>query len=279
VRRALLAYAGLCLVSATAVYAVAFDTRRGVSWDSYALRAATAQRGIPRVRAASSGLVDTIDVGSLVLLGGGLVAVALILRRPWAALASALLIAAANATTQALKPLLDAAHPFGEPRTELQSSFPSGHATVAMSIAAAAVLVAPAASKLVVALAGAAYAAGVGISLLLQASHYPSDVAGAYLLTGAWAGVVAALLPDRARRRANESARGGLVAAGVAVAAFAVAVAVAVHTHPGVVVRIQVQTKLMLVLAVLAALALAVAAVLALLLQARALRSASTTRS
>ncbi len=278
VRSALLAFAGLCAALAIVVYVIAFDTGRGLGWDAHVLQAATAERAIPSVQNASSGLFDTIDVGSLVLLGGGIVGVALLLGRRRAALAAALLIAGANATTQALKPGLGALHPFGDARAQIHSSFPSGHATVAMSIALAAVLVAPTGWKLLAALGGAAYAAAVGISLLVQASHYPSDVAGAFLLTGAWA-AIAALLTDRPEETRTGSVRAGLAAAGLAVAAFVVLVMVAVHRHPGIVFRLHAETKLVFALAVLSGLALAICAGLALLLQASALRSASTTRS
>jgi membrane-associated phospholipid phosphatase len=278
-RLPLLVFAGLCAALALVVYVIAFDTGRGLGWDVFVLQAATAKRDIPSVQDASSGLIDTIDIASLVLLGGGIVGVALLLGRRRTALAAALLVAGANATTQALKPALGHLHPFGDPRAQIQSSFPSGHATVAMSIALAAVLVAPAGWKVLVALAGAAYAAGVGISLLVQASHYPSDVAGAYLLTGAWAGAMAALLMDRPGEAKAGSRRSGLIAAGLAVAAFGVVVAVAVDRHPGIVFQLHAQTKLVFALVVLAGLALAVCAGFAILLQATALRSVSTTRS
>ena len=279
VRSALLAFAGLCAALAIVVYVIAFDTGRGLGWDAHVLQAATAERAIPSVQNASSGLIDTIDVGSLVLLGGGIVGVALLLGRRRAALGAALLLAGANATTQALKPGLGALHPFGDARAQIHSSFPSGHATVTMSVALAAVLVAPTGWNLLAALGGAAYAAAVGISLLVQASHYPSDVAGAYLVTGAWAGAVAALLPELLEETRPGSVRAGLIAAAGAVAAFGVAVAVAVHEHPGIVVRVHLETRLVFALALLAGLALAVTAGYALLLQATALRSASTTRS
>jgi len=279
VRSALLAFAGLCAALAIVVYVIAFDTGRGLGWDAHVLQAATAERAIPSVQNASSGLIDTIDVGSLVLLGGGIVGVALLLGRRRAALGAAVLLAGANATTQALKPGLGALHPFGDARAQIHSSFPSGHATVTMSVALAAVLVAPTGWNLLAALGGAAYAAAVGISLLVQASHYPSDVAGAYLVTGAWAGAVAALLPELLEETRPGSVRAGLIAAAGAVAAFGVAVAVAVHEHPGIVVRVHLETRLVFALALLAGLALAVTAGYALLLQATALRSASTTRS
>jgi len=277
-RRPPLLYAGVCLALAVAVYVVAFDAARGRSWDAHVLHAATADRSIPSVRSASATLIDTIDIGSLILLGGGIVAAALLLGRVRAAIEAALVIVFANASTQVLKPLLGHVEPFGR-RGELGSSFPSGHSTVAMSIALAAVLAAPTAWKLVVSFAGAAYAAGVGISLLVQASHYPSDVAGAFLLTGAWAGAIAALFPHRPQPPEPRAIRAGFVAAGAAAVAFAIAVAVVVETHPGIVLRIHVQTRLVFAFTVLAAIAVAVAAGLALVVQATALRRASTTRS
>jgi membrane-associated phospholipid phosphatase len=278
-RRALLVFAGVCLALAVFVYVTAFDTGRGLAWDAFVLEAATAQRDIASVQAASSELVDTIDIGSLVLLGGGVVGMALLLGRTRAAIGAAIVIAGANATTQILKPALGSLHPFGEPRARFDSGFPSGHATVAMSIALAAVLASPEGWKLLAGLAGAAYAAAVGISLLIQASHYPSDVAGAYLLAGAWAGAVAALVSDAPGAPPRGSMRTGAIAVVVAVAAFAVVVAVSLHEHPGIVLRVHAQTKLVFALVVLAGLALAVSAGLALLLQASALRSVSTTRS
>jgi membrane-associated phospholipid phosphatase len=252
----------LWLALAVAVFVFALHTARGLRWDSVILRAATAGRDIPSVRSASAGLIETISIGSLVLLGGGLVAVSLLLGRTRAALGAVLTIGAANGTTQAFKPLL------GEDR------FPSGHATVAMSLALAAVLVSPSAWKLLAGLLGGSYAAGVGVSLVIQAAHYPSDVAAGYLVAGAWAGAVSALVPDAPDTPTRGSARAGAIAAVVAVSAFAVAVAIAVVEHPGIVVRVEDRTKLVFSLAVLAGLALAVAVA-----QAIALRSAATTRS
>jgi membrane-associated phospholipid phosphatase len=266
VRRALLLYAGICLALAVAVYAFAFHSARGVSWDAEIEHAATGGQDIPTVKAASEGLIETISIGSLVLLGGGLVVVALLLGRTRAALAATVVIAGANATTQLLKPL--AGH----------DRFPSGHATVAMSLALAAVLVSPPAWKVVTGMVGGAYAAGVGVSLVIQAAHFPSDVSAGYLVAGTWAGVVAFVLPETPAEPRPGSIRLGLVAAGLAVTGFVVAVAVAVVEHPGIVVRVEDRTKLVFALAVLAGLALAVAVAPA-AIQAIALRKASTTRS
>ena len=265
VRRALALYAGACLTLAVAVFLFAFHTSRGSFWDLEILQAATAGRDIPRVQSASEGLVETISIGSLVLLGGGLVVVAVLLGRTRAALGAVLVIAGANVTTQILKQL-------GNDR------FPSGHATVAMSLALAAVLVAPPAWKLLAGLAGGVYAAGVGVSLVIQAAHFPSDVAAGYLIAGGWAGAVGAVLPEKRGDPAARSTRAGAIAAAVAVTGFAIAVGVAVVEHPGIVVRVEDRTKLVFALTVLAGLAVLVAVAFA-AIQAMALRRASTTRS
>jgi membrane-associated phospholipid phosphatase len=218
------------------------------------------------VQAASAGLIDTISIGSLVLLGGGLVTVALLLGRRRAALGAVIVIGGANVTTHVLKPLIR------------EDRFPSGHATVSMSLALAAVLVSPPAWKLLAGLIGAAYAAGVGVSLVIQAAHYPSDVAAGYLVCGVWAGATGALLAEDREVREPRSTGAGLIAAAVAIAGFAVAVTVAVVEHPGIVVRVEDRTKLVFALTVLVGLALVVAVGFA-AIQAIALRSASTTRS
>ncbi len=192
--------------------------------------------------------------------------VALLLGRARAALGALLVIGGANATTQVLKHLGN-------------DLFPSGHATVAMSLALAAVLVAPPAWKVLAGLAGSAYAAGVGVSLVIQAAHFPSDVAAGYLVAGCWAGAVGALLVESPEKEERpRSVRAGLPAAVIAVTGFAVAVVVAVVEHPGIVVRVEDRTKLVFALTVLAGLAVLVALAFA-VIQAMALRSASATRS
>ena len=94
----------------------------------------------------------------------------------------------ANLTTQILKALL--AHPRYQPilgyRQIGSTSFPSGHAAASLSIALALVLVAPRAWRVPAALVGAAFALCIGLSVLVVNHHYPSDVLGGWLVTGAW---------------------------------------------------------------------------------------------
>ncbi len=100
------------------------------------------------------------------------------------ALAAAALVAGANVTTQLLKVVL--AHPRVQPALGVDSlgpeAFPSGHATASMSIALAAVLVAPGRWRATVATTAAAYVIGVCSSVLVLGWHFPSDVLGGLLV-------------------------------------------------------------------------------------------------
>jgi membrane-associated phospholipid phosphatase len=113
-----------------------------------------------------------------------LAGIALYRRRPRHALAVILLVGGANLLTQILKVLL--AHPrhhdfLGDAQLQA-TAFPSGHATASMALAFAAVLVAPHAWRPFVAVAGSVFALAVSESIVLLAWHFPSDVAGGYLV-------------------------------------------------------------------------------------------------
>jgi membrane-associated phospholipid phosphatase len=134
------------------------------------------------------------------------VLVALATRRFRIALAVTAILIGANFTTELLKPLL--AHPRSSdlfrslPGTPPigASSWPSGHATAAMSLALASVLAAPARLRPFVAAAGAVFAVAVSYSFLALAWHYPTDVIGGYLVAAIWTLLaVAAVLSADAR--------------------------------------------------------------------------------
>lgn len=107
----------------------------------------------------------------------------------------------ANVTTQVLKPLLATSRdrPYFEDQFP-HDTFPSGHATGAMSIALAAILVAPPDRRRVVAVVGLAYALVVGAAIVLAGDHFPSDALGGFAVAAAWAALAAATL-TRARPR------------------------------------------------------------------------------
>lgn len=267
-RRLFLAYAAACALLCAAVYAVALGWWRGRAFDAAIFGQAAGTARLATVDRLSANAVHTIDVGSLVLLGGGLVLLALLRGRVGDALAAAVVIVGANVTTQLLKPALGRLDPLGgDALRAFHGSYPSGHATVAMSLALAAVLAAPAALKSPAALLGAAYAAAIGVSLLVQQWHYASDVAGGYLVAGSWAGLAAAALPRGGAGARVESVRAGIALAAAVVLAFLVVVVLALHRHPGALFHFEYRRHLLFAAVAVPLLALVVAAGPAALLQ------------
>jgi hypothetical protein len=136
----------------------------------------------------------TISVASIVLLGGAIVLVALVRRRPRLAIGAGVLIAGSVLTSEALK------HTLGRPALDVvaplydKASYPSGHTTIAMALGVSATLVAPRRHRALVAVVGIAFAATVGCSMLVTASHRPSDMIGAAFVVTAWAAGVARFL-------------------------------------------------------------------------------------
>lgn len=230
-RRDLAALGLAAVVLAALLYLGAVHSEPGQRLDNAAFGRLAADRN-PVAVAATEELLQTVSVSSLALLGGALMALAAVRRRLDLAVAAGVLIAGANLTTQLLKltlprPELVAGPELG-PGTGL-GTLPSGHATVAMSLALALALVAPPATRAVAAVVGGAYAIGVGVATLALDWHRPSDVLTAYLVATAWAALVAAALArrDRPSARAASSGRaarlGGLAAAALGTAFLAVA--------------------------------------------------------
>ncbi|HUO69844.1 MAG TPA: phosphatase PAP2 family protein [Solirubrobacteraceae bacterium] len=158
-----------------------------------------------RVDPIASVIAHLCNPKPFVYLGAAVVLVALVRRRFDVALVVGLILLGANVTTQLLKPLLAA------PRSGLPGeitisavSWPSGHATAAMSLALCSVLAAPARARPAVAAVGALFAIAVSYSFLTLGWHYPSDVLGGYLVASAWTLLgIAALLAVRRRAPAE----------------------------------------------------------------------------
>jgi len=132
-----------------------------------------------------------------------IVAAALARRRPRVALAVAVVVPTAIGIAELLKPLL--AHPHDSVGWQWvgPASWPSGHATAAMTLALCALLVAPHRLRPLVAALGGAFAVAVGCSLLILAWHMPSDVLGGYLLATLCVSLaLVAMGPDWDRPRA-----------------------------------------------------------------------------
>ncbi|HTU96305.1 MAG TPA: phosphatase PAP2 family protein [Solirubrobacteraceae bacterium] len=129
---------------------------------------------------------DLCDPHRYVFLAAIPVIVALVRGRPRVAAMLVFVLLCANETTQLLKPLLTG------PRDQAPgvwidtASWPSGHATAAMSLALCSVIAAPARRRPVVAGVMAAFAIAVSYSFLELGWHYPSDVLGGFLVAGTW---------------------------------------------------------------------------------------------
>jgi hypothetical protein len=189
-----LAAGGLLGLAATAF--VALRTSAGLRLDETVLDAVS-----------STALVDDmvhVDLRSLshwlialLLLALGLLALlALVRLRFDLVLAAVIVVAGANPTTHFLQHDL-----FTRPGLSPEvNGLPSQHMTVALSVALAALIVAPRAWRSVVAIGVSAAATLVGVSLVLGRWHRPSDVIAAVFVCVVWA-AVGLLVAGLVRRR------------------------------------------------------------------------------
>ena len=216
----------LCALAAGALFALAVHTSRGQRIDDLT-RGGEALSAFPRASAATARLLDTISVSSLLLFGLGIMAFALLRGRPWLAAGAGAVVAGANLTTQALKGHFDRPDLVDGGPT-IAGAWPSGHATVAMSLAMALVLVAPAGLRWTTALGGCAYATAVGLAVIALDWHRPSEVVGAYLVAVGWTAAVAALLVAAGEGAGAGERRGGSGAGALAALAIGLAFAAVV---------------------------------------------------
>lgn len=150
----------------------------------------------PRARRASDRVIATVSASSLGFLGAALVGTALARRRQRLAVAVATVLLGANATTEVLKSRFLPRPPLLAGGALPQPTYPSGHATVAMSIAVGLVLVVPSRWRVLAAVLGLGYACAIGTAVLTAGWHRPSDSMGAYLVVVGWAAAVSALLVE-----------------------------------------------------------------------------------
>lgn len=74
------------------------------------------------------------------------------------------------------------------------ATWPSGHATAAMSLSMCAIMVTPPARRHLIAAAGAALTIAVSYALVIAGGHLPSDVIGAFFLSALWTALAIAVL-------------------------------------------------------------------------------------
>jgi membrane-associated phospholipid phosphatase len=140
-------------------------------------------------------VLNTLSVLSLAVATAVVGFIALIRRRFAVAVVTVLLIGGANLTTQVLKlALTRPSLGVDTAREAAGNSLPSGHTTVAASVAVALVLALPARLRGVGGVVGAGFTALAGVATLSAGWHRPSDAVAALLVVGAWASAAGAVL-------------------------------------------------------------------------------------
>jgi membrane-associated phospholipid phosphatase len=190
--------------------AVAILTAAGHIHDAAALQGFTGLAD-PRLERLAKLVGHSVDLAPYAATAALAVAVAAWRGRPRVALAIAAIAVLAPATGELLKPLVGhfrGVQQIADHRIP-SASWPSGHATAAMTLAACAVMSAPRRLRVLVAALGGALAVAVSYSILMLAWHLPSDVLGGFLVAAMWALLAIALLraadarwPARDGRRA-----------------------------------------------------------------------------
>lgn len=216
-----------------AVWLLAFQIPQIAKVDAEAYRSFVALQR-PSLIGIEQSIVDTVGPPLFGVTVPALAIVALMRRRPKLVPAIAVILLGSNLSTEVLKHVLPG-HTIVLPGSPLLAggSFPSGHATACMSLVLCAVLVVPAGLRVPLATAGAGYALLVGCSVLVMASHYPSDVIGGFLMAALWT-LAAIVVLQRGSKRARPVPNSRTLSsvtplasvASIAIAASGVAIAV-----------------------------------------------------
>lgn len=192
----------------------------------------------PVVDTFTEGIIRLGDPPTVGVVGILLAAIALLRGRPRVALGVIVLLAATSVSSQVLKALL--AYPRYPGQTGaahvIPAAFPSGHSTAVMTLAIATVMVVPARLRPLAAVVGGGLALGVGISVILQGWHFPSDVAGGFLLATGWGLTLVAGLRLAELRWPERTVRGRLATAVRGATEVATGAGLAVIAALGVVV-------------------------------------------
>ena len=183
--RAPIAGAAACAAAFGAVMFLVYGTLRAADLDAR-LYENLGRLATPARTPALGTLAHSADLLPLLVFLGVLAIFAFRWDRRPHLLAALGVVAGSAVTTQLLKVVL--AHPRVQPAVGHgigPVSFPSGHATAAMSMAIALVLIVPRRHRWAAVILGAAYAIAVSVTVIILGWHYPSDVlAGTLVATG-----------------------------------------------------------------------------------------------
>lgn len=145
-------------------------------------------------------IVLVTQVGNPVIYAflGALIALAAQRRhQPRLAVAIVAILFASVATSEVLKVVLAGSRPgdWISPSWSIGgASWPSGHATAAMSLSMCAIMASPPARRQLIAAAGAALTIAVSYALVIAGGHLPSDVVGAFFVSAFWTALALAVL-------------------------------------------------------------------------------------
>src|SRR3954471_23393045 len=195
--RIMVAAALWCAVGFVGLLALAYFVGPARWIDNAALHGFTAMSNdrVDRVASAIAHLCNPLPyaVASLVVI-----AIAAKTRGPRIAAAITILIVGANATSQLLKSALafhrELWHTHWHMHNLPDAAYPSGHATAAMTLAVALMVIVPRAYRPLIAALGAIFTIAVSFSVLILHWHFPSDIVGGYLVATAWGLVTFAAL-------------------------------------------------------------------------------------
>ncbi|HET6831474.1 MAG TPA: phosphatase PAP2 family protein [Solirubrobacterales bacterium] len=159
--------------------------------------------------AQADSFLRIVSIGSLILATTLVAAVAAIRRRPRLALLAAASIAGSILCTEVLKHVVLERPPIIVSNI-VDNSYPSGHTTIGMGVAVAAMLVVPRRLLWPTAFGAGLFGSAFGVAVVAAGWHRPSDAVGAFCVVIAVAALCAALghaFPDRAEAAARHSRR------------------------------------------------------------------------
>ena len=148
----------------------------------------------PSVGPLSQDLVRLFNPESFVVLTGAVLVAAAVAGRVRPAAVAFAAMLGANVTTQILKPLLATQREFPPGHFMGPEAWPSGHTTAVMSLSLAIVIVSTPRWRPLAAAFGGLLTIALVYSILILGGHYPSDVAGGFLVAMFWASLVTPLL-------------------------------------------------------------------------------------
>jgi hypothetical protein len=181
----------LAAVGVLVVYWLFVRTELGRQIDELAYEGRDVVR--PRATQASERLLRSVSRSSLAFFGAALVVIALARRRVRLAAGVVVAIGGSIVTTEILKHTLT--RPVTEQPTSIPfNSYPSGHATIGISLALGLVFVTAHHWRWLASIGAAIVAVAFGTGVLTTGWHRPSDALGAFLVALAWFSAVAAVL-------------------------------------------------------------------------------------